>query len=129
MSTAQFALGICRNLMAKYTEAETALERGLELDPESPEGHYELAKTYWALGRWQDAVPHAQKAVTLKPDMAGAHVLEGDIALRKHDPQGALKEYREALRLDPKGTMAAGTQQMVDRIEQGLKQPQTKGSN
>lgn len=129
MSTAQFALGICRNLMAKYAEAEPVLLRGLDLDPESSEGHYELAKTYWALGRWQDAAPHAQKAVTLKPDVGPPHVLMGDIALRKHDPQQALKEYREYLRLDPKGTMATGTQQMVDRIEQGLKQPQPNTSN
>ena len=107
MSTAQFALGVCRNEMGKYPDAEAALLRGLELDPESPEGHYELGKTYWALGRWQDAAPHARKAVNLKPDMAEAHVLEGDIAPRKHDAQGALKEYKEALRLDPKGSMAA----------------------
>ena len=129
MSTAQFALGICRNLMAKYAEAEPALLRGLELDPESPEGHYELAKTYWALGRWQDAALHAQKAVTLKPDAGPPHVLMGDIAMRKRDPRKALKEYHEYLRLDPKGTMAAGTQQMVDRIEQALKQPQPNASN
>jgi tetratricopeptide (TPR) repeat protein len=129
MSTAQFALGICRNLMAKYAEAEAALVRGLELDPESPEGHYELAKTYWALGHWQDAAPHAQKAVTLKPDAGPPHVLLGDIALRQHDPQRALKEYHEYLRLDPNGTMATGTQQMVDRIEQALKQPRPNASN
>jgi len=129
LSTAQFALGICRNLMAKYSLAETALLKGLELDPQSADGHEELAKTYLALGRWQDAEPHAQTAVTLKPDMAGAHVLLGDIALRKRDPQKALKEYHEYLRLDPKGTMAEGTQQMVDKIEQSLKQPQPKASN
>jgi tetratricopeptide (TPR) repeat protein len=129
MSTAQFALGICRNEMAKYVEAEAALLRGLALDPESPDGHYELAKTYWALGRWQDAAPHAQKAVTLKPDVGPPHVLMGDIAMRRRDPQRALKEYQEYLRLDPKGTMATGTQQMVDKIEQALKQPQPKASN
>jgi tetratricopeptide (TPR) repeat protein len=124
MSTAHFALGVCRNLMAKYAEAETALLRGLELDPDAADGHYELAKTYWALGRWQDAEPHAQKAVTLKPGVAVVHVLVGDIALRKRDVQGALKEYREALRLDPKGPMAVATQQMVSKIEQAIQHPQ-----
>ena len=129
MSTAQFALGLCRNLMAKYPEAQTALERGLELDPQSAEGHYEVAKTYWALGRWQDATQHAQKAVALKPEDGPPHVLLGDIALHQHDPHRALDEYHKYLRLDPKGKMAAGTQQMVDRIEQALKQSQKKGSN
>jgi tetratricopeptide (TPR) repeat protein len=129
LSTAQFALGICRNLMAKYAEAEAALLRGLELDPESADGHHELAKTYWALGRLQDAESHAQKAVTLKPDIAGAHVLLGDVALRERNPQTALKQYQEYLRLDPQGNMAAGAQHMVDTIQQALQRPQPKGSN
>jgi len=129
MSTAQFALGICRNLMAKYKEAEAALLRGLALDPASPDGHYELAKTYWALGRWQDAAAHVQEAVTLKPDVGPPHVLLGDIALRKRDTQAALKEYHEYLRLDPQGNMAVSTQQMVDKIEQALKQPQPKAAD
>ena len=122
LSTAYFALGICRNVMAKYPEAETALLKGLELDPQSADGHYQLGNTYWALGRWQDAEDQAQKAVTLKPDMAGVHVLEGDIALRKHDLPGALKEYKEGVRLDPKGPMAAPAQQMIAKIEQATQQ-------
>jgi Flp pilus assembly protein TadD len=124
MSTAYFALGICRNQMRKYPEAETALLKGLELDPASADGHYQLANTYWALERWQDSESHAQKAVTLKPDLAGAHVLEGDIALRKRDMQGALKEYKEGLRLDPKGAMAGPTEQMISKIEQAMQHPQ-----
>ncbi len=120
MSTAYFALGVCRNLMAKYAEAETALLRGLELDPESADGHHELAKAYWALGRWQDAEPHAQKAVALKPDLAPAHVLLGNIALRKRDPQGALKEFQEYLRLEPKGPMAEQVRTIVAKIEKTL---------
>jgi tetratricopeptide (TPR) repeat protein len=122
LSTAYFALGVCRNYLAKYPEAETALLKGLELDPQSPDGHYELAKTYWNLQRWQDSETHAQKAVTLKPDLAGAHVLEGDLALQKRDLPGALKEYKEAVRLDPKGQMAAPTQEMITKLEQAMQQ-------
>jgi tetratricopeptide (TPR) repeat protein len=110
--------------MAKYAEAETALLRGLELDPEAADGHYELAKTYWVLGRAQDAQMRAEKAVSLRPGLAGAHILLGDINLSKSDPQGALKEYKEALRLDPKGPMAAPTQQMINKIEQAPQHPQ-----
>jgi len=106
--------------MAKYAEAETALLRGLELDPESADGHHELAKAYWALGRWQDAEPHAQKAVALKPDLAPAHVLLGNIALRKRDPQGALKEFQEYLRLEPNGPMAEQVRTIVAKIGKAL---------
>ena len=124
LSTGYFALGVCRNLMAKYAEAEPVLLRGLELDPEAADGHYELAKTYWVLGRAQDAQMRAEKAVSLRPGLAGAHILLGDINLSKSDPQGALKEYKEALRLDPKGPMAAPTQQMINKIEQAPQHPQ-----
>lgn len=122
LSTGFFALGICRNEMAKYAEAETTLLRGLELDPEAADGHYELAKTYWVLQRVQDSERHAKKAVTLRPDLAGGHILLGDIGLQKRDSQGALKEYKEALRLEPKGPMADVTRQLVARIEAALKQ-------
>jgi tetratricopeptide (TPR) repeat protein len=120
--TGYVALGICRNYMAKYPEAEAALLKALELDPQSADAHYELAKTYWNLQRWQDSDTHAQKAIALKPDLAGAHVLEGDLALQKHDMSGALKEYKEGVRLDPKGPMAAPTQQMISKIEQATQQ-------
>jgi len=112
------ALGALFNQMKKYDDAEKALTHGLELKPDVAEGQYELAKTYWALGRWQDAEPHAQKAVALTPNMAAAHVLLGNVALRKRDNTAALHEFKEYLRLDPQGPMAAGVAQMIQKIEQ-----------
>jgi tetratricopeptide (TPR) repeat protein len=119
---AHITLGVLLNQDRNFPEAEKTLSRGLQLNPDIPEGHYELAKSYWALGRWQEAEPHAQKAVALKPDMAQPHVILGNIAfLRKHDPQTALKEFQEYLRLDPNGPMAQGTQQMITKIQESLK--------
>jgi len=120
LTTAFFALGICRNQMAKYAEAETALVRGLELDPDSADGHYHIAETYWNLGRFDDSEPHARKALALKADMAPAHVLIGNAMLRKHDAPGALKEFKEYLRLAPQGEFAPATKAAVDRLEKGL---------
>jgi tetratricopeptide (TPR) repeat protein len=121
---AHITLGVLLNQDKEYPEAEKTLSRGLQLNPDIPEGQYELAKTYWALGRWQESEPHAQKAVALKPDMPQPHVILGNIEfLRKHDPQAALKEFHEYLRLDPNGPMAQGTQQMITKIEEGLKNP------
>jgi tetratricopeptide (TPR) repeat protein len=115
------ALGTMYNAQKKYDDAEKALTHGLELKPDVPDGQYELAKTYWATGKWQDAEPHAQKAVALAPGMAPPHVLLGNIALRKQDPLGAVKEFQEYLRLDPKGPMAAGVSQMIQKIEASQK--------
>ncbi len=115
---ANIALGMLLNHEKNFVAAEKSLSRGLELNPNAPQGHYELAKTYWALGRWQEAEPHVQRAIELKPDMAPAHVLLGNVALRKGDNQRALAEFKEYLRLEPTGPMAVGAGQMVNKLEQ-----------
>jgi len=71
----------------------------------------------WAPGRWQDAAPHATAAVAAMPDLAAAHVLLGNILLRKQELDGALREYQTYLRLEPDGSMAAGTREMIEKIK------------
>ena len=115
------ALGTMYNLQKKYDDAEKELTRGLQLNPDVPLGQYELSKTYWAMGKWQDAEPHAQKAAELNPNMAPVHVVLGNIALRKQDSLGAVKEFKEYLRLDPNGPMAGGVSQMIQKIEANQK--------
>ena len=122
LATAYFALGICSNQMTKYAEAETALARGLELDPKSADGHYHIAEAYWNLGRFEESEPHARKALALNADMAPAYVLLGNAMLRKRDAPGALKEFKEYLRLAPQGEFAPATKAAVERLEKGLQQ-------
>jgi Flp pilus assembly protein TadD len=110
-------LGMLLNHEKDFAAAEKNLSRGLELNPNAPQAHYELSKTYLALQRWPDAQRHAEKAVALRPDLAPVHVILGNIALHKGDNNAALKEFREYLRLDPNGPMAAGTQQILNRLE------------
>ena len=114
---AYVGLGGCLNLMKDYPGAEKALAKGLEIIPESPDGNYELAKTYWAMHRWQEAQPHAEKAEKLQPNVPGVHVLMGNILLQKQDAAGALKEFNEYLRLDPHGAMSDAVRAMVAKLE------------
>ena len=119
-SDAYLALGAMFNQTKEYSRAETALLRGLELKPDAPAGHYELAKTYWELGHWQEAAPHARKAVAGMPEVAGPHALLGNIFLRERNAQSALHEYQEYLRLDPDGSMAPGVRQMIEKLQKAL---------
>jgi uncharacterized protein YfaS (alpha-2-macroglobulin family) len=116
-SAGYLALGACLNQQKDYAGAEKALLTGLGLEPESPEGHYEIAKSYWALRRWQEAMPHAEKAEELQPQVPGVHVLMGNILLQKRDNPGALKEFSEYLRLDPQGSMSGPVRAMISKLE------------
>jgi len=119
-SDAYLSLGAVLNETKVYPQAETVLLRGLELKPDAPAGHYELAKTYWFLGRWKEADPHARKAVSAMPDAASPHALLGNILLREQDAQGALDEYHEYLRLEPFGSMAPAVRTVVEKLEKAL---------
>jgi Tetratricopeptide repeat len=117
---AYFDLGALRNQTKNYAGAEEILKKGLELTPDATVGKYELAKTYWAMGRWPDAAPLAADTVKALPDLAAAHVLLANIKLKQRDAPGALHEYQEYLRIEPQGTMAPQVRDMVDKIQKAL---------
>jgi Flp pilus assembly protein TadD len=120
LAPAYFDLGALRNQTKNFPGAEEALKKGLELTPDATVGKYELAKTYWVLGRWQDAAPLAADTVRALPDLAAAHVLLANIRLKQRDGAGALHEYQEYLRIEPQGTMAPQVREMVEKLQKAL---------
>jgi Tfp pilus assembly protein PilF len=120
LAPAYFDLGALRNQTKNYSGAEEALKKGLDLTPDATVGKYELAKTYWAMGRWQDAAPLASNTVKELPDLAAAHVLLANIRLKLRDAPGALHEYQEYLRIEPQGSMAPQVRDMVDKLQKAL---------
>jgi len=123
-TAAYLALGALDNQQNKFAESEKPLLKAAELNPDSADVQLQLARTYSGLNRWQDADPHAQKAVQLAPDKAEGHVLLGNVLLRKRDAPGALREFKESLRLAPNGPLAEPTRQVVSKIEAALKSSQ-----
>jgi tetratricopeptide (TPR) repeat protein len=117
---AHFTLGMLQNREKDYVGAEKSLTEGLKLNEASPEGHYELAKSYSATGKWQEAQAHVEKAISLQPNFASAHVLLGNVLLRKGDANGALSQFKEYLKIDPQGPMAEQTRMLVAKIEKAL---------
>jgi tetratricopeptide (TPR) repeat protein len=113
-------LGGLRNQTKDYSGAEGALKKCLELSPNTPAAEYELAKTYMATGRWQEAAPLAESAVKELPDLASAHVLLANIRLKQRNAAAALHEYQEYLRLDPNGDMAPQVRDMVAKLQKAL---------
>jgi tetratricopeptide (TPR) repeat protein len=120
LAVAYVDLGAVRNQTKDYAGAEQALKKGLELNPAAGIAKYELAKTYLAQGRWEDAEPYVKQTIKDAPDLAPAHVLMGNIYLKRRDAASALHEYQEYLRLDPNGAMGPQVQDMVAKLQKTL---------
>jgi tetratricopeptide (TPR) repeat protein len=65
--------------------------------------HLNLAAVARREGRLADAVAECRKALTRMPDLADAHLLLGDTLRDEQRVDEAHAEYREAMRLDPRG--------------------------
>jgi protein O-GlcNAc transferase len=117
---AYLGAGSALNEQKNFTAAQKALERSLELRPDSAEAHYELARSLWGLGKWQAAEPHVRRAIELNKDYAGPHALLGNIYIQREDPQAALQEFQECLRLEPEGSLAPSVRQIIAQLKKVL---------
>ena len=57
-----------------------------------------------------------KRALSLRPDLAGAHLLKGNLLLRVSRAHDAFVEFDEYLRLEPNGPFAAETRALVEKI-------------
>lgn len=115
-----FTLGEVYRQQKKHAEAEKTLLAGLKIDNNSWRGHLSLGHAYWDMGKIAQAGPHVGKALQLKPDLAEGHLLGGDILLRARQPENALVEFEEYLRLDPNGRYATKTREVVAKLKLAL---------
>jgi Tfp pilus assembly protein PilF len=124
---AMFALGEVYLRQNKLPQAEKVIENGLAIQEQSDIGHFNLARVYWEQGRVVKDVAQARptlekcyvevkRALTLNPNLGGAHLLKGNLLLRAARPNDAVTEFDEYLRLEPNGAFANETRALVERI-------------
>ena len=106
----------------RYPDAEQTLRDGLKLDEKSWHGQFTLGRLYWDMGEVAKAGGPIGMTLQLKPDLAEAHLLAGNILLRVNQRERALVEYREYLRLAPKGEFVTQAQELVQKLEKSLKE-------
>jgi Tfp pilus assembly protein PilF len=125
---AMFALGEVYLRQNKLADAEKEIVSGLAIQSQSDLGHFTLARVYWEKGRTikelAEARPVLEKcyqevkhALTLNPNLGGAHLLKGNLLLRAARPADAVTEFDEYLRLEPNGAFANETRALVERIK------------
>jgi len=117
---AYLGAGSALNEQKNYAEAQKTLQRSLEIRPDSAEAHYELARSLWGMGKWQLAEPHVRQAIELNKDYAGPHALMGNIYLEREEPEAALGEFEECLRLDPDGSLAPSVKEIIAQLKKAL---------
>jgi tetratricopeptide (TPR) repeat protein len=64
----------------------------------------------------EKAYEHVKRALSLNPNLAGAHLLKGNLLLRVSRAADALSEFDEYLRLEPNGPFAGETRALVEKI-------------
>lgn len=104
----------------RHADAERTLREGVKLDQKSWHGQFTLGRLYWDMGEVAKAGAPIGMTLQLKPDLAEAHLLAGNILLRVNQRERALIEYREYLRLAPKGEFVSQVEELIRKVEKSL---------
>ena len=84
-----------------YRNVEKAVEKALELDPESAEAYATKADLCFISRGWENCEKHHRKSISLKPDYASAHHWYSWFLMATGRLEEALIQIEEAQRLDP----------------------------
>jgi tetratricopeptide (TPR) repeat protein len=90
----------------KWTEAEQALRRGVQLNPRYASAHHALAVFLSAVGRSSEALPEIAAAEDLDPLSLAILVDRAWIDYTRNDLKGAIANARRAVRHDPQSPLA-----------------------
>jgi tetratricopeptide (TPR) repeat protein len=104
----------------QFNEAEKALLDGLKLNDKSVHGYFTLGRLYWELGDINKAAPAIGRTLQLKPDFAEAHLVAGNILLKVNQPERALTEYQEYVKLAPKGEFVIETKELIAKLSKAV---------
>lgn len=95
-------LGWCLEKSGESDRAAAALERAVELEPESEKHHLDLGLVLAGRrGTWHLALEAAERAVERFPDSFRSHQLKGLVHVRQQHFLDAVKAYQRALDLGP----------------------------
>ena len=133
-ANALFALGELYLKKNKDSDAERVLLQGLQFEDRSWQGHLSLGHVYWNMAAKASDEAHyrpllekcyvqTKHALKLKPDLADAHLLKGNLFFKARRAEDALHEFEEYVRLDPNGQFVAQARALIQKIKLALAEP------
>ncbi len=88
-------------LQLKHVEdARASLTAAEQIQPQSVQPKLGLARIAFTENQFDEALKKADELIQIKPT-AEAHLLKGEILIRKNDRPGAVAEFNEAIKADP----------------------------
>jgi len=130
-ANALFALGVLYLKQKRDADAERVLLQGMQFDDRSWQAHLSLGHVYWNMAaKFSDEAHYrplleksyvqAKRALELKPDLAEAHLLKGNLFFKARRAEDALHEFEEYVRLDPNGQFVEQTRALIQKIRVAL---------
>jgi tetratricopeptide (TPR) repeat protein len=100
---ALFGIGYLHYLQGNAAEAETTIRKGLEIDPNSPDGYVVLGMTLLRLNRPDEAEKSAREALLRNPNTANAYLVLADSCAHRQNYREQIQDLDSYLRLEPAG--------------------------
>jgi tetratricopeptide (TPR) repeat protein len=123
-ANADLALAVLLLARRDAARGEILLRRGLELNPNSWKGFWELGKLELYRNHLEPALEAAEKAKSLAPEQASVYRLLSLIHLRQKEYPSALADLDAYIRLDPDSSegltarkIRADTQQLMEKSQ------------
>ncbi len=115
-----FGLSMILYQHSEYHQAESLIERGLQVMPYSPVGRYCLGLVQFSLGRIAESERSALESVKLDPREADAYILLAKIHNQQHNPSAVLTDAQTYLKLAPHGPLQADALGLLHQAQQNL---------
>lgn len=125
---AQFGMGYLYYLQGNAAQAESITRRGLELDPDSPDGYVILAMTLLRLNRTDEAEKSAREALLRDPNHADAYLILADACARRQNYQQQIQHLETYLKLDPNGPASKRAREVREVAQRILDHTQSQNS-
>jgi tetratricopeptide (TPR) repeat protein len=112
-------VGLGKVLLDKgdISDAEKTLRHGIELNPTSSRGFYELARAEFDEHKVDDAAKSAEQARSLSPDFPMVYRLLANIHLQKKDYTALLQDIDAYIKLDPDSPAGLRAKEMRPRVQ------------
>jgi tetratricopeptide (TPR) repeat protein len=94
-------LGRALEDLGRIEDASAQYRHALEIKPDLPDAHYDLAHVSASQGRLEEAMYEYQKTLAIEPSNAKAHNNLGNLLKAKGQIDPAIAHYREASRIRP----------------------------